>query len=404
MNPNPHDFWFNNMQNFGNSPPIPNQQNAPSFENASNIPNLNYNPNFQNSIFTSNPQNNQHFGNYPYHTPPYPYQHFSSQSNSSNMSHGVQMGSSGVQLNNQELETPQVDTQGGLETINLNEEVGTTSVVKTSKVRFQPKEDELLIQSWLNISKDPIVGVDQRGDSFWKRIGEAYNNHRDKNSQERNPTSLKSRWHKQINPSILKFVGCYKDVVALKKSGTSESDIISAAKDIYYQDKHENFTFENAWRLLKDEPKWRAGSSEPSEKRTKNSASGAYSASSNPPTPTSEYNPQLRPLGQKAAKRKEKEKFVEKSTPKFDALKNDLNKRIEIMSGFARDYARFESEKVEIERKRVDAELQKAENDRERMKINDLEILSKDTSNMNPRQLKDYEYLCGVIRSKYGLE
>lgn len=88
MNPNSHDFWFNNMQSFGNSPSIPNQQNAPSFENASNIPNLNYNPKFQNSIFTSNPQNNQHFGNYPYLTPPYPYQHFSSQSNSSNVSWG----------------------------------------------------------------------------------------------------------------------------------------------------------------------------------------------------------------------------------------------------------------------------------------------------------------------------
>ncbi|KEH15532.1 no-apical-meristem-associated carboxy-terminal domain protein [Medicago truncatula] len=320
------------------------------------------------------------------------------------MPHGVQMGSSGVQLNDQELETPQVCTQGGLETINLNEEVRTTSVANTSKVRFQPKEDELLIQSWLNISKDPIVGIDQRGDSFWKRISEAYNNYRDKNFQERNPTSLKGRWHKRINLSVNKFVGCYKDAITLKKSGTSESDIISATKDIYFQDTKENFAFENAWRLLKDEPKWLAGLPEHSAKRTKNSASGEYSSSSNPPTPTSEHNPSLRPLGQKAAKRKEKEKFVEKSTPIFDALKNDMNKRTEIMSVFARDYVRIESEKVEIERKRVDAELQKAENDRERMKINDLEILSKDTSNMNPRQLQDYEFLCSVIRDKYGLK
>jgi len=63
-------------------------------------------------------------------------------------------------------------------------------------------------------------------------------------------------------------------------------------------------------------------------KRTKNSASGEYSTSSNPLIPTSEYNPPLRPLGQKAAKRKEKDKLVEKSTPKFDALKNDLNKKL----------------------------------------------------------------------------
>jgi len=57
---------------------------------------------------------------------------------------------------------------------------------------------------------------------------------------------------------------------------------------------------------LKEEPKWRAGSLEPSAKRTKNSTSGANSSSSNPSTPTSEYNPRLRPLDQKAAKRKEK--------------------------------------------------------------------------------------------------
>jgi hypothetical protein len=59
--------------------------------------------------------------------------------------------------------------------------------------------------------------------------------------------------------------------------------------------------------------------------------------------------------------------------------------------------------KMEIERKKVDAELQRVENDRERSKINDLEILTKDTSNMNPRQLQDYEFLCGVIRDKYRL-
>jgi hypothetical protein len=87
---------------------------------------------------------------------------------------------------------------------------------------------------------------------------------------------------------------------------------------------------------------------------------------------------------------------VEKPTPKFDAMKDDLNKKVELMSGFAREYARIESEKMEIEKKRVDAELHV-------MKINDLQILTKDTSNMTPRQLQDHEFLCGVIRDKYGV-
>jgi hypothetical protein len=79
------------------------------------------------------------------------------------LNHGVQMNNILVQLNDQELEkTPQFCTQDGLETINLGEDVGTTSNVNTSKTRFQPEEDELLIQSWLNISMDPIVGIDKK--------------------------------------------------------------------------------------------------------------------------------------------------------------------------------------------------------------------------------------------------
>ncbi|KAK2374623.1 glutathione S-transferase T2 [Trifolium repens] len=144
------------------------------------------------------------------------------------------------------LETPQFCTQDGLEIINLGKEVGTTSIVNTSKIRFQPKEDELLIQSWLNVSMDSIVGNDKKRDSFWKRIGEAYNENRHKNFPERKPTALKGRWHKKNNPSVQKFVGCYKQVVAVKKSGSSEADIVSAACDIYYQDRHEKFTFHSA--------------------------------------------------------------------------------------------------------------------------------------------------------------
>jgi hypothetical protein len=55
-----------------------------------------------------------------------------------------------------------------LNTINLGEEDKSTPVVNTPKVRFQPKEDEFTIRSWLNISKDLIVGVSKKGESFLK--------------------------------------------------------------------------------------------------------------------------------------------------------------------------------------------------------------------------------------------
>lgn len=100
------------------------------------------------------------------------------------MPHVVQIGSSGVQLNDQEH---------GEENTNLGEEVASAPVGNTSKQRFQPKEDEILIQSSLNVSNDSIVRVNQKGDSFWKRIGEASNKHRDINYKERKATSLKGR-------------------------------------------------------------------------------------------------------------------------------------------------------------------------------------------------------------------
>ena len=31
-------------------------------------------------------------------------------------------------------------------------------------------EDELLISAWLNVSTDPMIGTDQKGETFWERI------------------------------------------------------------------------------------------------------------------------------------------------------------------------------------------------------------------------------------------
>lgn len=80
---------------------------------------------------------------------------------------------------------------------------------------------------------------------------------------------------------------------------------------------------------MKDEPKWLAGSSETSAKRTKNLTLRTYFSSSNSLTPTNnEYNQKSRILlrstiNKKGDKRKENENLMEISTPgvKFDAFK-----------------------------------------------------------------------------------
>ena len=70
---------------------------------------------------------------------------------------------------------------------------------------------------------------------------------------------------------------------------------------------------------------------------------------------------------------------------------------------FARDYACIEGEKDEIERKKVEAMIKKDESVQERLKMNGMQILSKDTSNMDTRQLQAHEMLCDMIREKYRI-
>ncbi|CAI8606909.1 unnamed protein product [Vicia faba] len=177
-------------------------------------------------------------------------------------------------------ETP-IGFMSGCQVPPVSTQVGTEKeervvVKKKSREQFTRDEDILLIQSWLNVSKDPIVGVDQKAESFWLRIAANYNQYRGQ-SREKLGGQLKCRWHR-----------------------------------INGLDEGTTFNLEYVWRLLKDEPKWMGESIGNSSKITKSSASGA--SSDNPNTPSSyEFNsssPMKRPMGQKAAKRKGKAKEI----------------------------------------------------------------------------------------------
>lgn len=89
-----------------------------------------------------------------------------------------------------------------------------------------------------------------------------------------------------------------------KKSGTSENDILVNAYAFFDQDEGVSFNLKCAWRLLKCELKWMRAPTENSPTRINNSASSAYTSSSNSSTPLSyEYNssfPMKCPMRQKA--------------------------------------------------------------------------------------------------------
>ncbi|CAL5192920.1 unnamed protein product [Lathyrus oleraceus] len=247
-------------------------------------------------------------------------------------------------------------------------------VKKRSREQFTREEDILLIQSWLNVSKDPIVGVDQKAESFWLRIAASYNQYRGQ-LREKLGGQLKCRWHR-INGMVQKFVGCYKIALKGKKSGTSETDVMADAHAIFAQDQGTTFNLEYAWRLLKDEAKWRIieESIGSSAKITKTYASGA--SSENPDTTSSyEFNsssPMEHPMGQKAAKRKGKASKIPNAT------QDAKNKR-----AITKD------------------KLAQAKEDELELRV--VQMMMKDTSTMNDSQRDIHEKYCNKMKKKYGM-
>jgi hypothetical protein len=96
---------------------------------------------------------------------------------------------------NNESQIPQFSTQIGLENINLESEETTTP--KNKRETWTEEEDKLLIASWLEISKDAVMGTDQKSSAYWNRVMDYYNERgREKNFNERSSTQVKPRWQK----------------------------------------------------------------------------------------------------------------------------------------------------------------------------------------------------------------
>ncbi|XP_058750648.1 glutathione S-transferase T3-like [Vicia villosa] len=289
-------------------------------------------------------------------------------------------------------QTPPISSQFGLNNVMLGEEQLSTK--KKPRTKFTPGEDRILIQAWLNVPRIAIVEANKRADSFWSRMKNNYNECRGR-FKPRGESQIKSRWHRLSN-IVKNFAGCYKAAFEKKKSGSSESDIMGNAYTLYYQDEGEHFKLEFAWRLLKDEPKWLNASFEGTSKRTKVSASGTYSTTSNLETPSScEYNAAsptvVCPTETEVEKRKGKSKSEETSSANVEVIEMEKIPKTKVL--VMAEMARIQDEQNKLKEKELNLKEREFE----------LEFLFKDTSGMTARQQRDHEMLCNVIRKKHGI-
>ncbi|XP_048620030.1 glutathione S-transferase T3-like [Brassica napus] len=85
-----------------------------------------------------------------------------------------------------------------------------TPAERIQRRKWTPIDDVVLISAWLNTSKDPVVGNEQRAGAFWKRIAAYFAaSLKVAACEQREASHCKQRWQK-INDLVNKFCGSYE--------------------------------------------------------------------------------------------------------------------------------------------------------------------------------------------------
>jgi hypothetical protein len=94
--------------------------------------------------------------------------------------------------------------------------------VSTRTGSFKSIEDEVLCSAYLNVSKDPIVGVNQPQGGYWARITQFYKENR-KTAIDRTQSSLQHKWGDIMKDTSM-FCGSYVEIERQHQSGKNEDD------------------------------------------------------------------------------------------------------------------------------------------------------------------------------------
>ncbi|XP_013632839.1 PREDICTED: glutathione S-transferase T3-like [Brassica oleracea var. oleracea] len=196
---------------------------------------------------------------------------------------------------------------------------------------WTPTDDIVLISSWLNTSKDPVVGNEQKSVAFWTRVATYFSaSPKLAGSEKREGPQCKQRWHK-LNEAVCKFCGAYEAATREKNSGMNENDVVKLAQEIFFNNYKKKFTLEHAWKELRHDQKWcevAAAKNESTSKRRK-FEDGSHSASSQVPENPAAVDGTSRPPGVKASKARGKNpQAEEKRLSDFQSMwsikQNDL--------------------------------------------------------------------------------
>lgn len=174
---------------------------------------------------------------------------------------------------------------------------------RRERKKWTVTDDLVLISAWLNTSKDPVVGNEQKAGAFWSRIAAYFAaSPTVERGAKREAIQCKQRWQK-MNDLVCKFCGSYAAATRQKTSGQNEADTVKLAHEIFYNDHKIKFNLHHAWEELRNDQKWCEVASRKIDGTSKKRKfdDGAQSESSQATSALGDQ-PTKRPPGVKAAK------------------------------------------------------------------------------------------------------
>ncbi|WZZ57943.1 hypothetical protein YC2023_058050 [Brassica napus] len=238
-----------------------------------------------------------------------------------------------------------------------NENAKTVTPERKERRKWSPTEDGVLISSWLNTSKDALVGNEQKASAFWKRIAAYYAaSPKLAGVKPRAYNNCKSRWGK-INEAVCKFVGCFEAATKQRSSGQNEDDVLKMAHEIYFNDHKQKFTMEHAWLELRYDQKWLGASTTKDKVKSKRRKVDSQTAQSSSSVQDGHGEEAMtRPVGVKAAKGKGKKPVRKQAT-----LEEEEKERMELKNIWEIKQADFANKQTLNKQKLLDSLVTKTE-------------------------------------------
>ncbi|XP_042425732.1 glutathione S-transferase T3-like [Zingiber officinale] len=275
-------------------------------------------------------------------------------------------------------ETQLSDRESPIEVVNLEKTVSNAEGTR-KRSSWTKVEDEVLARSFVTISDDPIIGNDQKADAFWGRVASYYNENLPQGSNTRSANVIRSHWHNTIQKKVYRFNANYNSIYSSYRSGHSDEDILRPSN--VYSISTDHFV---------------------ATKKTRTSESGASNTSSNQDVSIDLDYEDTRPMGQKAAKRKGKDK-VKSTMEDLTVNYNNIITKFTEYTSVKKSEVDLKQKQLEVEEIKAKAALSKSEAKNRRLKLKEYEILNKDTSQMTKEQLIIHECLCKDIRSRWNI-